>query len=801
MKQYVLAIVCLFLGISAFSQKYSTDFESQAVGTAYIRSLWQEDGFTTASWDQGLSTRTMVDNTTAISGTKSLRVTYPANTYGPTDNGAQIPLLVDPVDELYMSYWIRFSENFTWGTTSYGGKIPGIAGGGDCSGGEYCDGTNGFSCRFMWRAGGQACLYLYDMTKESYYGEDHYLIYPNGTNVVFVPGTWYHIAERVKINSSSSSSDGEVEAWVNGQQVLMLTGRQFVTNDDKADKLYISTFHGGSDDTWCPTETCYIWFDDITISTDKNDVMYQECSTPQGGIDRTLCGEDAVTLDSHISNESSLCSWIRDGEVVATGKTFTTNEAGTYIISADSSGCVRKDTVRIFNTLQPNLGEDAYICEQSYETLDARIAGKAITYTWYKDGDLLPEKTRTLTTKEAGTYMVTVSAPNCSSASDEVTIQSGLIDIPDIEATENQEVTLTVTNPDETIYDWYDDVQNGTLVHSGSSFTTTAENTTKTYYVADRNGMTTLIGKPKIVSEYSYTYAPADEDESKERRMKFEVFKTLTIDSVTMTLCGTQDLVVNIYTDDNTTRVFTKTFPDMEAGNPRIALGVTLEPGVYYMGVRGSTGRVRYSHDKDSDIQFPYTIDGVISLLGSNIAWINAKPYYLFFYNWRISTGNHCARTPASIIVSNAETKTLTIELRQGWNLMSINLHPSDSSIATLFSGLDVDLIKDDAAFWKKGVATPLQSLSALSAGKGYLVYMNKAGTLSVSGTPMHETNPEKKSGWTLTGFPQQAECRIESLYDANTCQMLKNLNGTWERDESDNTIESVGPGDAYFIK
>lgn len=793
----LLSIILVICSVASYAQYCHTDFESQPVGTAYERAMWQADGFRTATWDQGLADRTMIDNSTSVSGTKSLRVTYPANTYGPSANGCQIPLLVNSVDELYMSYWIRFSENFTWGTTNYGGKIPGIAGGDNCSGGEYCEGTNGFSCRFMWRAGGRACLYLYDMTKESFYGEDHDLLYENGQNVKFVPGQWYHLTERVKINSNAESSDGEIDAWINGEHVLHLTNRKFVTNDDKCDKLYISTFHGGDDDSWCPLETCYIWFDDIKISTNKSDVEYKHCSKPELGSDKTLCDVSSVTLDAHIQNEETVCSWVKDGEIVATGKTYNTTTAGTYIVVADSLGCSKKDTVIVYSDLRPNLGDDLHVCEQSFATLDAHIAGDKISYSWYKDGILLPDKkSQTLTTKDAGTYTVTISSPTCASRSDDVLITSGLIDVPDVVTKENSSVTLTISNPDETTYDWYDSNKGGTALHSGNTYVVNIGDESKTYFVEDRNGISTTVGKPKMTDAYSYT------ENRFERRMKFEVYRPMTIDSITIYLVSQQDVVINILDESQNETIFTKTFPNLSAGEQRIALQAGLEAGLYYMSAEGSTDRLRFSNEKDTDIQFPYTIDGLVSIIGSNTAWIDNKPYYLFFFNWRVSAGNHCARTPVNITITDGNTPTIqTIQLRKGWNLMSFNIHPADSSITSLFAQLDVSIVKDNNGFWKKSLNSEMQSLETLSAGKGYLVYMNTAGTLNIAGKPMTNTTISMQEGWNLIGCPFQTDTPIETIFDANNSVELKNFNGIWRPNNQDNTIENLTPGNGYFVR
>ena len=51
-------------------------------------------------------------------------------------------------------------------------------------------------------------LYLYHMDKPGKYGEDHSLVYPSGEDVVFTPGRWFRIVERVKVNSGDNR-DGE----------------------------------------------------------------------------------------------------------------------------------------------------------------------------------------------------------------------------------------------------------------------------------------------------------------------------------------------------------------------------------------------------------------------------------------------------------------------------------------------------------------------------------------------------------------------------------------------------------------
>ena len=242
-----------------------TGFETGADKSLYTQDSWQADGFDPA-WVEGFNhERAHIDTEHAYKGRSSLRITYPENTVGPHSDGggAQAPLRFTPREEVYVTYWLRFSNNFDWGGTNEGGKLPGLAGEGLCSGGNTCDGTNGFSARLMWRHDGGAILYLYHMDKPGTYGEDINMV-TNEEVIYFQPGQWYQITERVRINSGNNN-DGEVQLWINGEEALLRTDIRFVNNGNLVDTFYFSTFHGGADSSWSPSVDCYIWYDDLRI--------------------------------------------------------------------------------------------------------------------------------------------------------------------------------------------------------------------------------------------------------------------------------------------------------------------------------------------------------------------------------------------------------------------------------------------------------------------------------------------------------------------------------------------------------
>ncbi len=254
---------------------FYTSFEDYKSGTAYTRDLWEEDGFNPNNWDNGLEERAKISSKRYSTGSKSLEIEYDEDEYGSQDTGAQVELMLPPRDEYYASYKVKFEDGFSWGSDKKGGKLPGLTGGDKCGDDFVCDGTDGFSARYMWRDEGYPELYLYAADMESgQYGDD-IPFQVDGTDFQFETGKWYTITEHVKLNSDSDSDDGVVETWVNGEKVIDLDDITFVTNDQKIDTFYFSTFFGGHDKDWAPSNTSYSYFDDLKISTNKNNVDFE----------------------------------------------------------------------------------------------------------------------------------------------------------------------------------------------------------------------------------------------------------------------------------------------------------------------------------------------------------------------------------------------------------------------------------------------------------------------------------------------------------------------------------------------
>jgi len=179
-----------------------------------------------------------------------------------------------------------------------------------------------------------------------------------------------------------------------------------------------------------------------------------------------------------------------------------------------------------------------------------------------------------------------------------------------------------------------------------------------------------------------------------------------------------------------------------------------------------------------------------------------------------------------AVKISNIETVTLPscpvlnvtqiLELEQGWNLISIHVKPTSvmvggidvaSNISTIFTGLDVALIKDANGFWEKGQVDAFNSLKTITAGKGYLVYMNTAGILQITGTAVQTPNlGVSKVGWNLIGYPGCADANncnaipFSTYFNSINCQVIKNFDGFWSPTEPLNSIQNLEPGKGYYV-
>ena len=270
-KPLILSLIVLipfFAFYYTYPRKTEVGFESHANNTQYDQPAQGEDW--EVEWSTQLDKFGSISDRVVHTGTKSLRLLYPSKEQSNVGASWVLP----DQKEYYLSYWVFFAPDFDFNGKndwSSGGKLPGLGSQGLCNGGDTCNGDNGFSSRYMWRENGKATLYLYHMDKAGKYGDDIEFKGIDGKNRYFQRGKWHHLVQRVRINDVDQSN-GAVDVWMDGEQVLSKSNLRFVTNGVGVNRVFFSTFHGGFGEEWWPSKDVYAYFDDFVISTESKDV-------------------------------------------------------------------------------------------------------------------------------------------------------------------------------------------------------------------------------------------------------------------------------------------------------------------------------------------------------------------------------------------------------------------------------------------------------------------------------------------------------------------------------------------------
>ena len=179
--------------------------------------------------------------------------------------------------------------------------------------------------------------------------------------------------------------------------------------------------------------------------------------------------------------------------------------------------------------------------------------------------------------------------------------------------------------------------------------------------------------------------------------------------------------------------------------------------------------------------------------------------------NYYVSqTVQNCESSRAHIeVIIQEAIVTQSIELQEGWNLISVSVLCSDvaCNVSTVFENVDVAMVKNTDGFWKPNQPEPFNSLHTIEPGKGYLVYMNMGGTIQITGTPSVQTpNLGVCTGWQLIGYPCSGESSfapmpISDYFNATNAEIIKNFDGFWQPNGTTNSIQNFEVGKGYWLK
>jgi hypothetical protein len=144
-----------------------------------------------------------------------------------------------------------------------------------------------------------------------------------------------------------------------------------------------------------------------------------------------------------------------------------------------------------------------------------------------------------------------------------------------------------------------------------------------------------------------------------------------------------------------------------------------------------------------------------------------------------------------------------TIALIQGWNIISLNVVPADSTVATIFNSIKANVteVKNLDGFYNPNQNVMYNSLRFIEQNKGYLVNMKAAGSLQVAGVPLTKKTTILNTGWSLIGCFYQTTTAFSTDFNNTNCSVIKNFEGFWKPNGTANSISKFEPSKGYFIK
>ncbi len=232
------------------------------------------------------SDRASVDYTVSRDpGGVSLKVKFPKGKLKTANSGVdtRIPLAGTFKDntfkstDLYISYWVKFSDNFEF--SKCGGKMPSL--GGSTPGTRDEDRWKG---RIMWRKGGSIQFYM-ELPDNSFSLADNLRFWGDkikeGSGICnfeyqsfLAAPVWHNIELHYKFETPGKN-DGLFEGWVDGENYNSINASVFnnyrpagsTRANISINYLLLSTFLGGSDlEDYAPTADTYAWFDEFRVS-------------------------------------------------------------------------------------------------------------------------------------------------------------------------------------------------------------------------------------------------------------------------------------------------------------------------------------------------------------------------------------------------------------------------------------------------------------------------------------------------------------------------------------------------------
>jgi hypothetical protein len=383
--------------------------------------------------------------------------------------------------------------------------------------------------------------------------------------------------------------------------------------------------------------------------------------TPAGPT--SLCLGGSVVLNGAGSGTGMSYQWFRNGVAIAgaTTSSYSATLAGDYtLFVANGNGCSKTSApVNVKVSQLPTVyniaaASTTELCAGEPVSVLLRATADFttdITYQWFKDGAPIGGATAaTYTATAPGSYSVEFANVICGKvAAQPVTISQGTPEVTAANAVicnTSGSVTLEAASPYGNLF-WYDAPTGGNLLATGPSLTTPVVTASTSYYVGlnDRSG---AIGAPSLNTGGGFSAFTGG-------RMYFDAEAPFVLDKATINVSGTGNMTVILVDKDFSNSIIASRIIPVTPGVKEydVNLFVPKAGKNYGFQVSAFTGTAAaYRNNSSGAAAFPYKLDGLMSITGTNQA--DQTAFYYFLYNWQVKAAG-CAtavRKQVDVIVN-----------------------------------------------------------------------------------------------------------------------------------------------------
>jgi hypothetical protein len=137
------------------------------------------------------------------------------------------------------------------------------------------------------------------------------------------------------------------------------------------------------------------------------------------------------------------------------------------------------------------------------------------------------------------------------------------------------------------------------------------------------------------------------------------------------------------------------------------------------------------------------------------------------------------------------------VNLRNGWNLVSLGLIPNNGNISDLFP--NASIVKTDDKYYSINQQDYLNSLQTVNVGDAFLVFNNRNEQIEIQGNTFTGTFIYNiREGWNIIGNPRLYEYSVNTM--PQEFELIKDFDEFYDFTNQEGALENIRVGKAYYL-